>query len=170
MRSTRSELRSRREFVRLAVGAAAIGPFYAFPKRTLASRKALRIAKWTHLVPEFDTWFEETAKDWGRKQDTEVEVTNIPIEQVWASAKTEAKNGAGHDIFIFPWPPAEFQRDAIDHTEIYEKVAFRYGSIPQIAALLHTCAADVGERLVKVCKSAALVRKPFLSVNDRAVR
>jgi multiple sugar transport system substrate-binding protein len=34
---------------------------------------------------------------------------------------------------MFPWPPAEFQKHAIDHTGIYENISMNYGSIPQIA-------------------------------------
>src|SRR5262249_48177229 len=57
----------------------------------------------------------------------------IPVEKIYARAKTEIALGQGHDLFMFPWPPAEFQQDAIDHGGIYQAVAGRYGAIPQIA-------------------------------------
>lgn len=124
---------TRRDFLRLGVAAAAAGPFFTFPERIRAKTRTLRIAKWAHFVPGYDAWFEETAKEWGRQQETDVQVDVVPVEQVWATAQSEAREGAGHDIFIFPWPPAEFQKSAIDHTEIYERVSMQYGSIPQIA-------------------------------------
>lgn len=124
---------SRRDFVRLAATTAAVGPFFAFPGRAFASQKKLKIAKWAHFVPEFDPWFEGMAKEWGKQHDTLVTVDNIPVEQVWAHATAEVKAGGDHDVFMFPWPPAEFHRHAIDHTEIYQKAAFKYGSIPQIS-------------------------------------
>ena len=49
---------SRRDFIRLAAGTAAVGPFFGFPDRALASQKTLKIGKWAHFTPEFDAWFE----------------------------------------------------------------------------------------------------------------
>jgi multiple sugar transport system substrate-binding protein len=123
----------RRDFLRSGFAAAALGPFFTFPSRTLASKKMLKIAKWIHSVPEFDLWFESAAKDWGVQHDTQVTIDNIPVEQVWAHAAAEVEADRGHDIFVFPWPPAEFQQHAIDHTEVYQAVAAKYGSIPLIA-------------------------------------
>ena len=111
----------------------ASAPFFVFRKRALASRPTLRIAKWSHFVPQFDSWFEETARSWGQQHDTDVVVDYVSVTQVWAKAKAEARAGGGHDIWIFPWPPAEFKGYVIDHTEVYDKLSFTYGSIPQIA-------------------------------------
>lgn len=36
-------------------------------------------------------------------------------------------------MFIFPWPPAEYHQHAIDHGEIYQTVAFKYGTIDRFA-------------------------------------
>jgi multiple sugar transport system substrate-binding protein len=124
---------SRRHFIGLAAGAAALGPFFHFSGRVLASQKTLKIAKWPHLLPEFDLWFEEAAKDWGKQHDTTITVDKIPIEQIGATAGAEVQAGAGHDVFIFPWPPAEYCQHVIDHGNIYGQVATRYGTIPQLA-------------------------------------
>lgn len=124
---------SRRDFLKLTATTVAFGPFFSFPERALASQKTLKIAKWAHFLPEFDTWFASMAEEWGRQHDTRVSVDNIPVESVYALAKTEAKSGLGHDVFMFPWPPAEFQKDVIDHGPIYQMAAGKYGSIPQIA-------------------------------------
>lgn len=125
---------SRRDFLRLAAGAAAFGPFFLFPEHALASQKTLKIAKWAHSLPQFDQWFVNVmAKDWGTKNNTNVVVDIIPIEQIRDRAFAETKVGKGHDLFIFPWPPAEFSQHVIDHGEVYKVVAPRYGSIPQLA-------------------------------------
>jgi len=34
---------------------------------------------------------------------------------------------------MFPWPPAEFQKHVIDHAEIYQTVAFKYGNLDKFA-------------------------------------
>jgi multiple sugar transport system substrate-binding protein len=124
---------SRWDFIRLAAGAAAVGPFFIFPDRALARQKTLKIAKWAHFVPEFDPWFESMANEWGKQHDTKITVDEIPVEEISARAAAEIKAGKGHDVFIFPWPPAEYYQHTIDHGEIYQMVASKYGSIPQLA-------------------------------------
>jgi multiple sugar transport system substrate-binding protein len=124
----------RRDFIKLAATAAAVGPFFNFSPRALGNPKTLKIAKWAHFVPEYDAWFEsEWVKPWGEKNNTNVIVDNIPVEKVHAEAMAEVAAGKGHDLFMFPWPSAEFHLHAIDHTEIYQKVSMSYGSIPQIS-------------------------------------
>jgi len=133
LRSTGSKT-SRRDFLKLAAGAAAFGPFFSFPMRALAAQKTLKIAKWAHFLPEFDQWFVNVmAKDWGNKNDTRVIVDIIPVEQIRDRAFAEVKAGKGHDLFIFPWPSAEFHQHVIDHGEIYHAVAARVGAIQQLA-------------------------------------
>ena len=73
------------------------------------------------------------ARDWGRQHDLYLTVDEIPIENVYARAQAETSGGEGHDIFIFPWPPAEFQQYAIEHRSIYQVIAGKYGSVPEIA-------------------------------------
>jgi multiple sugar transport system substrate-binding protein len=124
----------RRDFIKLAATAAAVGPFLNYSPRALGNPKTLKIAKWAHFVPEYDAWFElEWAKPWGEKNNTNVIVENIPVDKVHAEALAEVAAGKGHDLFMFPWPPAEFRRHAIDHTEIYQNISMKFGSIPQIA-------------------------------------
>src|SRR5215510_11148822 len=125
---------SRRDFLKLAVSTVAFGPFFLFPDRALASQKTLKIAKWAHFLPEFDQWFVNVlAKDWGKQNDTQVIVDIIPVEEVRERAFAEVKAGKGHDICVFPWPPAEYYQHVIDHQEIYDVVASGYGAIQQLA-------------------------------------
>jgi multiple sugar transport system substrate-binding protein len=133
MSKNRTRLTTRRDFLKLAASAGALSPFLSFPSRGTVSHTTLKIAKWAHFLPEFDTWFEGMANEWGRKHDIQVSVDEIPVEKIYALAKTETKAGKGHDLIIFPWPPAEFQQSAIDHAAVYQMVAGKYGTIPQLA-------------------------------------
>src|SRR5580692_9226803 len=133
MSSVKGKQVSRRDFIGWTASAAALGPFFHFSGRPLASQKTLKIAKWSHLVPEFDLWFESAAKDWGKLHDTTITVDEIPVEQIAAAARAEVQAGSGHDVFIFPWPPAEYFQHVIDHGDIYNQVATKYGTIPQLA-------------------------------------
>lgn len=125
---------SRRKFLKFTAATAAFGPFFSFPERALAGQKTLKIAKWAHFLPEFDQWFQNVlAKEWGQKHDTKVTVDLIPVEEIRARAFAEVKAGRGHDVFMFPWPPAEFYQSVIDHAEIYQEVVLKYGAIQQLA-------------------------------------
>src|SRR6266849_2765801 len=130
MSEIRGRKHSRRDFIRLAAGAAAAGPFFLFPDRALAQQKTLKIAKWAHFVPEFDRWFEdELAGEWGKRHDTQVVVDHVPLEKIGALAAAEVAAREGHDLFMFPWPPAEYQQHSIDHTELHRTVASKYGDL-----------------------------------------
>jgi multiple sugar transport system substrate-binding protein len=133
MSRTERQKVSRRDFLKLAAGTAAAGPFFLFPDRASARQKTLKIAKWAHFLPEYDAWFEgQLAKEWGQKHDTRVIVDHIPVEEVGARASAEAAARKGHDLFMFPWPPAEYRRHVIDHSEIYQEVSFRYGNVDRL--------------------------------------
>jgi multiple sugar transport system substrate-binding protein len=134
MTNTAAGTNSRRNFLRLAAGAAAFGPFFLFPDRALASQKTLKVAKWAHFLPEFDQWFVNVlAQDWGKRNDTRITVDVLPVEQIRDRALAEATAGQGHDVFIFPWPPAEYCRHLIDHGEIYQTITSRFGAMQQLA-------------------------------------
>jgi multiple sugar transport system substrate-binding protein len=122
---------SRRNFIRLATGAAAAG--LLFPARALAQQKTLKIAKWAHFVPEFDRWFEdELAGEWGKRHDTQVVVDRVPVEKIGALAAAEVAAREGHDLFMFPWPPAEYQQHAIDHAGVHRTVASKHGNLDRL--------------------------------------
>jgi multiple sugar transport system substrate-binding protein len=134
MSSSKRKRVSRRGFIKLGAGAAAAGPFFVFTPDAFASSKTLEIAKWTHFLPEFDDWFVNVmAADWGKQNNTKVTVDLIPVEEIRDRAFAEVKAAKGHDIFIFPWPPAEYHQHVIDHGVVYQAVALKYGAIQQLA-------------------------------------
>ncbi|HEY6248966.1 MAG TPA: twin-arginine translocation signal domain-containing protein, partial [Candidatus Angelobacter sp.] len=134
MPDTKGKPVSRRNFIKLAAGAAAAGPFFVFAPNAFAGEKRLKIAKWAHFVPEFDDWFINVmAAEWGKQNKTRVTVDVIPVEEIRDHAFAEVSAGKGHDIFIFPWSPAEYHQHVIDHAAIYQMVAIKYGAIQQLA-------------------------------------
>src|SRR5919205_213815 len=118
---------SRRKFDKLTGGAAAAAGFtsaFLFPQRALAQQKTLKIVQWSHFVPGYDKWFDGTfCKQWGEKNDTQVVVDHIAIGEINARAAAEVSARRGHDLFMFLSPPAAYEKQAIDHGEIYEQVA-----------------------------------------------
>src|SRR5216684_7410785 len=113
--------------------AASLGPFFLFPDRARAQQKTLKIAAWPHFVPQYDEWFDHVyTQDWGKRHDTNVIVDRIPVDKINARAAAEVASGKGHDLFMFPWPPAIYHKHAIDHTEIYQAVGSRHGTVNEV--------------------------------------
>src|SRR5262245_11214344 len=137
MRSSRNRTVSRRDFLKSAVALGAlssIGPFFLFPQRAQAAQKKLRILQWKHFVPGFDKWFDEVlARDWGETHDTKVVVDHVSVERLRSRASLEAATGKGHDLVMFPSPPAAFENSVIDHREIYRELRHHWGEAIELA-------------------------------------
>ena len=68
----------RRDFIKSAgawVLATGMGANIILPVGTHAGKKKLKILQWKHTDAEFDLWFESFAKEWGKKNDTEVDLS-----------------------------------------------------------------------------------------------
>ena len=122
---------SRRRLLK-AGGAAALAAGVAasiiIPARTRAQQKTLKILQWKHFVPSYDEWFNGTyVKEWGEANGTQVIVDNVGFADIARFAKTEVEARRGHDLILFITPPAEYEDQVIDHGEIYEECARRYG-------------------------------------------
>ena len=115
---------TRREFARITgAGALAtgVGANFLFPARAAAQQKTLKIVQWSHFVPGYDKWFDNTyTKEWGEKNKTNVVVDHIAIGEINARAAAEVAAKKGHDLFMFLSPPAAYEKQVIDHREIYE--------------------------------------------------
>jgi multiple sugar transport system substrate-binding protein len=129
----RSRGLTRREFVKAAgVGAlAAAGAASGLvPRAARAQQKTLKIVQWSHFVPGYDKWFDGTfCKQWGEKNNTQVIVDHIAIGEINARAAAEASAQRGHDLFMFLSPPAAYEKQVIDHGEIYQAVEKKWGKV-----------------------------------------
>jgi multiple sugar transport system substrate-binding protein len=139
---------TRRDFLRVAAGAAAVAatgagcgsgsdktrPSGAATKRGVPKGKGtLRIAQWGHFVPAYDQWFDdEYSKRWGEEHDVEMVVDHIPLHELPARAAAEVAAGRGHDLFQFTSAPPAFEDDVIDHREIVEEVEAKLGKMTSL--------------------------------------
>ena len=122
---------SRREFVKtMGTGAlvAGVGPAFLFPERAQAQQKTLKIGQWAHLVPDYDKWFDNTfTKEWGQKNNTNVVVDHINLTELNTRAAAEVSAKSGHDLFMFLSPPAQYEKQVIDMTHVYQEVEKKHG-------------------------------------------
>jgi multiple sugar transport system substrate-binding protein len=121
---------TRRELLKAAgVGAiaAAVG---GGVRRAGAQQKTLKIVQWSHFVPGYDKWFDGVfCKQWGEKNGTQVIVDHIAIGEINARAAAEVSAQRGHDLFMFLSPPAAYENQVIDHSEIYQEVEKKWGKV-----------------------------------------
>src|SRR5919108_1641528 len=117
----RSSGATRRDVIATAGGAALVAvasPFiHARPAR---AAKTLKILHWSHFVPGYDRWFNNTyTKEWGKKNDTEVIVDNINLALLESRAAAEVSAQKGHDLFMFLMPPSVFEDQVVPMNEVY---------------------------------------------------
>ncbi len=122
---------SRRKFIKLTGAgalAAGAGPYFLFPERAQAQQKTLKIAQWSHFVPEYDKWFDGTfTKQWGEKHNTNVVVDHINLNELPARAAAEVSAKKGHDLFMFLSPPAAFEPQVLDMSHVYQECERKHG-------------------------------------------
>jgi multiple sugar transport system substrate-binding protein len=134
---------TRRDFLRtssLAAGAAGLTPVISAPfvSRALADNKSLSIVQWSHFVPDYDTWFDKFAKDWGEKNKVAVTVDHIPVQDVPARAAAEASAQSGHDLFGFNGSGGAhlYRRFFIDVSDLVKETEKKYGQVSIIGKQL----------------------------------
>ena len=128
---------SRRDFIKITGGAslvAGMGPAFLFPERAAAQQKTLKIAQWSHFVPDYDKWFDNTfTKEWGQKHNTQVTVDHINITELNARAAAEVSAKKGHDLFMLLSPPAAFEPQVLDMTHVYQECERKHGKKIELA-------------------------------------
>ena len=137
---------TRRRFLQttgLGIAAAPVfSPFVA--TEAFAADKSLSIVQWAHFVPEYDTWFDKFAKDWGAKNKVAVTVDHIPVQNVPARAAAEASAQSGHDLFGFNGAGGAhlYRKFFIDVADLVKETEKKYGKVSVIGKQLGYNADD----------------------------
>jgi multiple sugar transport system substrate-binding protein len=135
MRKARARGLTRREVIRAAAGAglaASAGPF--FHVNPARAARTLKILQWSHFVPGYDQWFNNTyVREWGQKNDTAVIVDNINISLIYARAAAEVAAKKGHDLLMFLAPPAILEEEVVDLADVYAECEKKHGKVVDLA-------------------------------------
>jgi multiple sugar transport system substrate-binding protein len=112
---------------RLLTGAAAtLGAVGTRPAR--AAGATLRICQWTHLVPEFDDWFDRKfAREWGQRNGAQVVVEHVAASDLRSRATMDVAARRGHDLFAFLDPPASFLPYVLPLDDVVAECEQRFG-------------------------------------------
>ncbi len=99
-----------------------------------AARRRLTILQWSHFVPRYDRWFDETfTREWGARHGTEVVVDHMAASEINARGAGEAAAGQGHDLFLFVSPPAAYEDQVLDLSDVVSAVEARHGPAVALA-------------------------------------
>ena len=111
-----------------ALGASQLfAPFVAVGQ-TNNSVNTLRVMRWKNFVPTYETWFNEVfVKDWGRRNDIDVQVTNVGFGDLEKLSAAEIAAGQGHDLTLFLSPKPSLEDHVIDHRALNEECESRFG-------------------------------------------
>jgi len=149
MSKDRTRSNTRRRFLKttgLTLAAAGTAPILSAPfiSKGLAADKSLSIVQWAHFVPEYDTWFDKFAKDWGAKNNVAVSVDHVPVQDIPARAAAEASAGSGHDLFGFNGAGGAhlYRRFFIDVADLVKETEKKYGKVSTIGRQLGYNADD----------------------------
>lgn len=97
-------------------------------------KETLRVVQWSHFVPAYDKWFDNVyTKRWGAANDTEVIVDHINVSDIPARAAAEVAAQSGHDLFFFLSPPAAYEDQVIDLTDVVQQVNKKRGKMKDLA-------------------------------------
>ena len=120
---------TRRDAIKTATSAgiaAAVSPFVHVNSARAA--KTLRILQWSHFVPGYDKWFNNTyTKERGKKNDTEVIIDNINLSLIESRAAAEVAAQKGHDLVMFLAPPAVFEDQVVPMNDVYAECEKKHG-------------------------------------------
>lgn len=135
---------SRRRFIKtlgigilsagIAAGCQSISPAssVASTSKKRAS-SSLKILQQTHFVPAFDQWFDkEFTPNWGRENSAALSVDHLPLGSIYARAAGESAAHAGHDIIAFPAPPAMFENEVVDVSDVIQELEKQLGPISSL--------------------------------------
>jgi multiple sugar transport system substrate-binding protein len=136
---------NRRRFIQgaatLALGAAAAACAPPGTSNTVSGKKQLRILQWSHFVPEYDTWFDKFATDWGAQNKIDVSVDHIANLDLPSRMAAEVAAKAGHDLI-------EMNSQIL--TYLYDKQFVDMGDMVDYAVKKWGPVLPLGEKLAKV--------------------
>jgi multiple sugar transport system substrate-binding protein len=104
----------------------AAGSGTAAPKKLSGN---LNILQWSHFVPDFDTYLDKWAAEWGSKNGVTVKIDRIPQADLPARFASEVAAKSGHDLVAHfaNGLPALFTTSLVDITDICDRAATKYG-------------------------------------------
>lgn len=108
------------EVTRIVEVEATSGP--QFPEGT-----ELRILQWSHFVPNYDSWFDQFAAEWGEANSVDVTVDHVNIAELNPSLSAAIDAGEGPVLVELPLAAANFIEGVHDLTDLNMRAQEMFG-------------------------------------------
>jgi multiple sugar transport system substrate-binding protein len=108
------------EVTRIVEVEATSGP--QFPEGT-----ELRILQWSHFVPNYDSWFDQFAVEWGEANGVDVTVDHVNIAELNPSLSAAIDAGEGPVLVELPLAAANFIEGVHDLTDLNMRAQEMFG-------------------------------------------
>ncbi len=129
----------RREFLKvsLAAGASLAAPMIFTRSASAQQERVLKIVQWKHFVPDYDKWFNVFAKEFGEKNNCQVEVDYVATPDLPTAIAADISRGGGHDVFHLNGTGAWlYDNVLVDVTAVANRLGKEFGGwIPEAASL-----------------------------------
>jgi multiple sugar transport system substrate-binding protein len=113
-------------------GASGPAPTPTFTEPSTKLTGSLKILMWSHFVPRHDKWFDEFAKDWGKKVGVDVTVDHINTADIPARIAAEIQAGSGHDLVQHISAIPQYEPSVVDLKDLNDEAAKRFGKLNDI--------------------------------------
>ncbi|UCF27227.1 MAG: hypothetical protein JSW42_11355, partial [Chloroflexota bacterium] len=87
----------------------------------------LDILQWSHFVPQYDTWFDPFAEDWGETNGVDVTVDHIALGELPAALTAAIDAGDGPNLVEMVFAPPQFIDGLHDLTDVNEQAQELFG-------------------------------------------
>jgi multiple sugar transport system substrate-binding protein len=87
----------------------------------------LHILQWSHFVPQYDTWFNPFAEDWGNTNGVDVTVDHVNLADLNPSLAAAIDAGEGPDLIELPLAAANFVEGIHDLTDLNMRAQELFG-------------------------------------------
>jgi multiple sugar transport system substrate-binding protein len=106
------------------------------PQEQFPEGTELRILQWSHFVPQYDTWFDPFAEQWGEDNGVDVTVDHVDIAELNPATAAAIDAGEGPTLIELPLAAANFVEGVRDLTDLNMQAQELFG--PQA----DTCTAN----------------------------
>lgn len=106
------------------------------PQEKFPEGTELKILQWSHFVPQYDTWFDPFAEQWGADNGVDVTVDHVDIAELNPATTAAIDAGEGPTLIELPLAAANFVEGVRDLTDLNMQAQELFG--PQA----DTCTAN----------------------------
>lgn len=134
----------------------------------------LEITQWSHFIPSYDKWFDQYAREWGKKNHVKVTVNHINLADLASSLSSAIAARQGSTLFEMLSPPSSFIQGLQPLDKVNKAAAAAFGKRASVCkhssylpikhewyAFCHGWVPDPGDYRVSLWKKVGFPHGPI---------